>query len=149
MSEARKRLGRMYNDALAFAEQNPGCEYRLVSFAEDEVINKLAIFMNDKDYSKKVEDIYNCLKTIDALGTDFLSPANMNIRIEKSKEINQILQNSIDFMTGARNLGKLTGYIELEMDNPNDRPNISMLKLTERGKQFIQWGIKNEIISRS
>ena len=45
-------------------------------------------------------------------------------------------------MTGERNLGKLTGYVELEMDNPKDRPNINMLKLTERGKQFIQWGDK-------
>ena len=142
MSEARKRLGRMYNDALTFAEQNPGCEYRLVSFSEDEVINKLAIFMDDKDYSKKIEDIYNCLKTIDAVGTDFLSPANMNIRLEKSKKINQILQNSIDYMTGKRNLGILTGYVELEMFNPNEKPNISMLKLTERGKQFIEWGDK-------
>lgn len=142
MSEARKRLGRMYNDALTFAEQNPGCEYRLVSFAEDEVINKLAVFMNDKDYSKKVEDIYNCLKTIEAVGTDFLSAANMNVRLEKSKAIDQILQNSFDYMTGTRNLGKLTGYVELKMDNPNDSPKISMLRLTERGRQFIQWGDK-------
>ena len=142
MSEARKRLGRMYNDALTFAEQNPGCEYRLVSFPEEEVINKLAVFMDDKDYSKKIEDIYKCLKTIDAVGTDFLSPANMNIRLEKSKEINQILQNGIDYMTGKRNLGMLAGYAELEMTNPNEKPNISMLKLTERGKKFIEWGDK-------
>lgn len=142
MSEARKRLGRLYDDALTFAEQNPGCEYRLVAFSEEEVINKLAVFLDDKDYSKKIEDIYVCLKTIDAVGTDFLSPANMNIKLEKSKNINQILQNSVDYMTGKRNLGKLTGYVELEMDNPNDRPTISMLKLTERGKQFIEWGDK-------
>lgn len=142
LSEARKRLGRLHSDALEFAEHNPGCEYRLVSFSEEEVINKLAVFMDDKDYSKKIEDIYNCLKTIDAVGTDFLSPANMNIRLEKSKEINQILQNGIDYMTGKRNLGMLAGYAELEMTNPNEKPNISMLKLTERGKQFIEWGDK-------
>lgn len=142
LSEARKRLGRLHSDALEFAEQNPGCEYRLVAFSEEEVINKLAVFMDDKDYSKKIEDIYNCLKTIDAVGTDFLSPANMNMRLEKSKEINQILQNGIDYMTGKRNLGMLAGYVELEMTNPNEKPNISMLKLTERGKQFIEWGDK-------
>ncbi len=142
LSEARKRLGRLHGDALEFAEQNPGCEYRLVAFSEEEVISKLAVFMDDKDYSKKIEDIYNCLKTIDAVGTDFLSPANMNMRLEKSKEINQILQNGIDYMTGKRNLGILAGYAELEMTNPNEKPNISMLKLTERGKQFIEWGDK-------
>lgn len=142
ISEARKRLGRLHSDALEFAERNPGCEYRLVSFSEEEVINKLGVFMDDKDYSKKIEDIYNCLKTIDAVGTDFLSPANMNIRLEKSKVINQILQNGIDYMTRKRNLGMLAGYVELEMTNPNEKPNISMLKLTERGKQFIEWGDK-------
>lgn len=142
MYEATKRLGRMYSDALTFAEQNPGCEYRLASFSEEEIINKLAVFISDKDYSNKIEDIYNCLKTIEAVGTDFLSAANMNIRLEKSKEIDQILQNSYDYMTGTRNLGKLTGYVELEIGNSNDRPIISMLKLTERGKQFIQWGDK-------
>ena len=142
LSEVRKRLGRLHSDALEFAEQNPGCEYRLVAFSEEVVINKLAVFMDDKDYSKKIEDIYNCLKTIDAVGTDFLSSANMNMRLEKSKEINQILQNGIDYMTGKRNLGMLAGYAELEMTNPNEKPNISMLKLTERGKKFIEWGDK-------
>lgn len=142
LSEARKRLGRLHSDALDFAEQNPGCEYRLVAFSEEEVINKLAVFLDDKDFTKKTEDIYNCLKTIDAVGTDFLSPANMNIRLEKSKEINQILQNSIDYMTGKINLGMLAGYAELEMPNSNEKPNIGMLKLTERGKKFIEWGDK-------
>lgn len=142
LSEARKRLGRLHSDALEFAEQNPGCEYRLVSFSEEEVINKLEIFFAEKEYSKKIEDIYNCLKTIEAVGTDFLSASNMNIRLEKSKEIDQILQNSYDYMTGTRNLGKLTGYVELEIGNPNDSPKISMLKFTERGRQFIQWGDK-------
>ncbi len=146
LSEARKRLGRLHSDALEFAEQNPGCEYRLVSFSEEEVINKLEIFFDEKDYSKKIEDIYNCLKTIEAVGTDFLSAANMNIRLEKSKEIDQILQNSFDYMTGTRNLGMLAGYVELKMDNPNDIPKISMLKLTERGKQLIQWGNKKHNI---
>ena len=45
-------------------------------------------------------------------------------------------------MTGKRNLGMLAGYAELEMTNPNEKPNISMLKLTERGKKFIEWGDK-------
>ena len=97
--------------------------------------------LDRKSYANEIEDLYNSLKTIDALGTDFTSN-NMGIRIEKTKEINRILQNSLDFMTGERNLGKLAGYVELEMDNSNDKPNINMLKLTKRGQQFIQWGDK-------
>lgn len=142
LSEARSRLGRLHNDALEFAEQNPGCDYRLVSFDESDVINKLAILFDRKEYQREIEDLYNCLKTIEAVGTEFLSAANMNIRIEKGKDIDRILQGGLDYMTGERNFGKLTGYVELEMDNPKDRPNINMLKLTERGKQFIQWGDK-------
>ena len=79
---------------------------------------------------------------IDAVGTDFLSRANTDIRLKKSNEINYILQNSVDYMTGKINLGMLAGYAELEMTNPNEKPNIGMLKLTERGKKFIEWGDK-------
>ena len=43
-------------------------------------------------------------------------------------------------MANEYNLGKLSGYVELEMDNPNAKPNKSMLRLTERGKQLIRWG---------
>ncbi|WP_458459071.1 helix-turn-helix domain-containing protein [Pseudobutyrivibrio sp.] len=146
ISEARKRLGRLHSDALEFAEQNPGCEYRLISFDESEIIDKIAIYLDKKNYQNEIEDLYNCLKTIEAIGTDFLSAANMNIRLEKTNDINKILQSSIDYMTGERNLGKLTGYVELKIENSKDRPNISMLKLTERGKQLIQWGNKKHNI---
>lgn len=146
ISEARKRLGRLHIDALEFAEQNPGCDYRLIAFDESEIISKIAILIDRKNYNNEIEDLYNCLKTIDALGTDFLSRANTEMRIEKTKEINRILQNSLDLMTIERNFGKLSGYVELEMDNPNDKPTINMLKLTERGKQLIRWGDKKYII---
>jgi len=146
LSEARRRLGRLRADALEFAVNNPGCDYRLIAFDESEIISKLAILIDRKNYNNEIEDLYNCLKTIDALGTDFLSRANTEMRIEKTKEINRILQNSLDLMTRERNLGKLSGYVELEMDNPNDKPTINMLKLTERGKQLIQWGDKKHNI---
>lgn len=140
LSEARARLGRLRGDALEFAERNPGCDYRLVSFDEKDVIRKLGILFDIRDYQAEIDDLYNCLKTIEAVGTDPLSVKNAIVRSEKSREINRILQNGTGYMTNEYNLGKLSGYVELEMDNPNNKPNISMLRLTERGKQLIRWG---------
>lgn len=140
LSEVRGRLGRLRGDALEFAERNPGCDYRLVSFDEKEVIRKLGILFDIRDYQAEIDDLYNCLKTIEAQGTEPLSVANMSIRSEKTREINRILQNGAGYMANEYNLGKFSGYVELEMDNPNAKPNISMLRLTERGKQLIRWG---------
>lgn len=140
LSEARGRLGRLRGDALEFAERNPGCDYRLISFNEKEVICKLAILFNRRDYQAEIDDLYNCLKTIEAQGTEPLSVSNMSVRSEKTREINRILQNGAGYMANEYNLGKLSGYVELEMDNPNVKPNISVLRLTERGKQLIRWG---------
>ena len=140
LSEARGRLGRLRGDALEFAERNPGCDYRLISFNEKEVICKLAILFNRRDYQAEIDDLYNCLKTIEAQGTEPLSVSNMSVRSEKTREINRILQNGAGYMANEYNLGKLSGYVELEMDNPNVKPNISVLRFTERGKQLIRWG---------
>lgn len=140
LSEVRGRLGRLRGDALEFAERNPGCDYRLVSFDEKDVIRKLAILFDIRDYQAEIDDLYNCLKTIETQGTEPLSVANMSVRSEKTREINRILQNGAGYMANEYNLGKLSGYVELEMDNPNNKPNISMLRLTERGKQLIRWG---------
>ncbi len=140
LSEVRGRLGRLRGDALEFAERNPGCDYRLISFDEKDVIRKLAILFDRRDYQAEIDDLYNCLKTIEAQGTEPLSVANMSVRSEKTREINRIFQNGAGYMANEYNLGKLSGYVELEMDNPNAKPNISMLRLTERGKQLIRWG---------
>lgn len=140
LSEVRGRLGRLRGDALEFAERNPGCDYRLVSFDEKDVIRKLAILFDIRDYQAEIDDLYNCLKTIEAQGTEPLSVANMSVRSEKTREINKILQNGVGYMAKEYNLGKLTGYVELEMDDTNEKPNISMLRITERGKQLIRWG---------
>lgn len=140
LSEVRGRLGRLRGDALEFAEKNPGCDYRLGDFDETMVINKLGILLNRKEYQTEIEDLYNCLKTIEAVGTDPLSVKNVIVRSEKSREINRILQSGVGYMVKEYNLGKLTDYVELEMDDPNEKPNISMLRITERGKQLIRWG---------
>lgn len=140
LSEARARLGRLRGDALEFAERNPGCDYRLVSFDEKDVIRKLGILFDIRDYQAEIDDLYNCLKTIEAKGTELLSVTNMSVRSEKTREINRILQSGVGYMIKEYNLGKLAGYVELEMDDLNEKPNIRMLKLTERGKQLILWG---------
>ncbi len=140
LSEVRGRLGRLRGDALEFAERNPGCDYRLISFDEKEVICKLAILFNRRDYQAEIDDLYNCLKTIEAVGTDPLSVKNVIVSSEKSREINRILQSGVVYMAKEYNLGKLTGYVKLEMDDLNEKPNISMLRITDRGKQLIRWG---------
>lgn len=139
ISDARKRLGGLYSEALAFAEENPGCDFRLVSFERALIINKIALFLGNTNCLKEWKDLYDSLKTIEAVGTEILSPANLRIRMEKGQEIERLLSNCVDRMTGEVNLGKLEGYVELEVNNVLQPLNISMLRLTERGEQLIQW----------
>lgn len=139
ISDARNRLGGLYSEALAFAEENPGCDFRLVSFDRALIINKIALFLGNTNCLKEWKDLYDSLKTIEAVGTEILSPANLRIRMEKGQEIERLLSNCVDRMTGEVNLGKLEGYVELEVNNVLQPLNISMLRLTERGEQLIQW----------
>lgn len=140
VSDVRKRLGSLYVDALEFAENNPGCDYRLASLDKTVIVDRIAKYLNKDNYQNKVDDLYDYLKTIEAVDKDFSGIKNLNVRLEKTANINKVLQNNYNRTTGECNLGSLTGYVELEMENPQDVPNISNLKLTERGKQYIQWG---------
>lgn len=148
MADARNRLGGLYRDALEFAEENPGKEFRLISLDEAVIVDMIAKFKNNNSYKQEVINLYNMLKTIESNGKVSTSINNLEMRMEKGREINRILQTSRDYMTGERNLGCLTGYVEFK-DDEQDKNNISCLKLTERGMHLINWfddinGVKNE-----
>ena len=138
IADAQERLGSMYYDALEYAEKNPGCEYCLSAFDETVIIDKIGAFLGKTDFKKEIYDIYECLKTIDAFGTQFFSITNMQVRADREKEIKGILYQYAN-MIGDRNLGRLTGYVEIISANQNGVPGIENLRLTDRGKQLIQW----------
>ena len=81
------------------------------------------------------------MKTVEFIGIPY-NAANMKIRMEREGELNQLLQSNC--MSGERRLGRYEGYIYLEEDNSQEKPTAQMLRLTERGKQMIQWIEENE-----
>ena len=140
ISEARNRLGSLYKDALEFAEQNPGCEYRLVSFDKSEIINRIYDFLGNRDYKNVLLDLYYSLKTIEAVSNDSFSHSSAEIMVKASKKINSILRDCYGrYWNEEKNLGYLTGYVELNDNGLQGIPTIKNLTFTERGKQFLQW----------
>ncbi len=140
IKDARNRLKGLYIDALEFAEKNPGCEYRLSSLDKAVIVDRIGKYLSKNNFQNEVDDLYDYLKTIEAVKKDYSGITNLNVRLEKTTNINRVLQHNYNRATGECNLDRLTGYVELEMENPQEVPNISKLKLTERGKQYIQWG---------
>ncbi len=138
IADAQNRLGDLYYEALEYAEKKPGYEYRLSAFDETVIIEKIGAFLRKSDYKKEIYDIYECLKTIEAFGSPFLSPTNMQVRANREKEIRGIINGYVN-MNGERNLGHLTGYVEIDSTNQKSTLGIGSLRLTNRGKQLIQW----------
>lgn len=138
IADAQDRLGSLYYDALEYAEKNPGCEYRLSAFDETMIIEKIGAFLRKTDFKKEIYNIYECLKTIEAFGTPILSRSNLQARVDREKEINGILYRYANMM-GERNLGHLTGFVEIDSTNQKSALGIGNLRLTNRGKQLIQW----------
>ncbi len=138
--DARDRLKGLHEDALEFAEKNPGCEYRLSSLDKAVIVDRIGKYLGKNNYKNEVDELYDYLKTIEFVGKDITGMNNLKVRMEKTTNINRVLQHNYNRATGECNLDRLTGYVELEMENPQEVPNISKLKLTERGKKFIQWG---------
>lgn len=130
--DSRERLGSLYTDALEYAEKNPGCEYRLVSFDKQIVLDKIGIFTGITKES--IKEIYDCLKTIELAGSS--SNVNTLLRINKAQEIISIVNNYI--FNGQVSYGKLDGYIELNSSSTNERINLTMINITDRGLELIK-----------
>ncbi len=140
LSDARRRLDRLYEDALSFAESNPGCEYRLVSFDKSEVIAKIYEFLGQSDYKTNLIDLYNSLKTIENVLADSFPKSKAFDMINYSNKINRIIRDChYGKWNEEKSLGYLSGYVELNEDNLEGVPNIKNLSFTKRGKQFIKW----------
>lgn len=140
LSDVKLRLGNLRTDALEYAEKNPGFDYKLPAFDSNQIIDKIGLFIGQKDLGKEIEYIYDTLKTIEFIGTPY-NASNMKIRMVREGELNQLLKNN--YMMGDRRFGRYEGYIYLEEYNSREKPTAQMLRLTERGKQLIQWVEKN------
>lgn len=139
IKDARERLKGLYIDALEFAEKNPGCEYRLSSLDKAVIVDRIGNYLGKNNYQNEVDELYDYLKTIEFVGKDF-NVNNLNVRLEKTTIINRVIQTNYNRTTGECNLAQLTGYVEFKLENPQEVPTIKNLKLTELGKEYIQWG---------
>lgn len=143
MNDAKERLGKLKEDAINYAEENPGCEYRLVSMEKEKIIDKLGKLIGYNDLKKQIINIYNLIKAIDVCEEPYGKGGNTFARLNNSQEINKILQNSSQILSEKRNFGVLDGYILLK-DDSLEKPNISNVELTERGKLLIEMVESNE-----
>ncbi|MBE6015875.1 MAG: helix-turn-helix transcriptional regulator [Lachnospiraceae bacterium] len=148
LHDAGKRLGALRLDAIEFAEQNPGCEYRLTSIEKEKIIDKLGILFRITNYQKQIKEIYDLLKTIESSVDMPHSPKHMGTIMQLTRRVNALLQNSHDRISGKRNFGVLEGYISLK-DDSQENPNLSMVELTERGRMLIEMVEGNEYINRN
>lgn len=137
IADAQNRLGDLYYETLEYAEENPGCEYRLASLDEAVVIEKIGKLLKRSNIKEQIMDIYDHLKVIEAVGTN-VTGNNFQTMMRLSTQINAQLKN-VNPSTGKRDLGLLEGYASLEIDNPRAEANIGMLRWTERGKQLVEW----------
>lgn len=140
LSDARSRLDRLYEDALTFAVNNPGCEYRLVSLDKSEIIVKIYEFLGQSEYKKNLIDLYNSLKLIENVLADSFSTSKTLDMLNYSDKINRIVRDyHYSKWNEEKSLGYLSGYVEFNADNLQGVPNIKNLIITKRGKQFIKW----------
>jgi len=148
MHEARLRLGRLVEDAINFAKENPGCDYRLVSMEKETIIYKLGIFVGNKKLREKINELYGLLKTIDSVGTSFHNYKNFETRMNKTREITVILNQYYRNMSENRSFDKLEGYIRSKDESPT-KIDLSIVELTERGKLLIDMVESNEYSIRN
>lgn len=144
ISDTRSRLGGLYSEALVYAAENPGYDYRLASFDKTQIINKIGIFLGkntsggSKDYSEKIEELYRDLAGIGE--TEFIYSIDGKLQ---NKDIVRKVSKSVHYNTEyeppKQSLGRYEGYIEIESREKYTKESVEILKLTERGKQLIRW----------
>lgn len=143
MADVHNRLGKLYEDAIFFAEKNPGVEYRLSSLGVDLIVEKIGMFIGNESLMENVRELYNSLKAIENTDTN-QKVRNAGFVMNNIKELNYILKRYEESSFDKSTLGRYEGYIELEKDMPGERLTVSMLKLTERGKELIKWFEENK-----
>lgn len=143
MNDAKSRLGRLKEDAIKYAMENPGCEYRLISMEKEKIIEKIGIFSEKKEFRNDLRELYNMLKTIVSVEAPITGIKNLEVRMNKSKEILNIIGYYLRDTSDNRNFGKMEGYIKLK-DESRVNPDLRNVELTERGKLLIEMVESNE-----
>jgi len=137
INEAWGRLAGLHDDALDYAEENPGIDYRLSAIEKHQIIDKIGLLLGDKEYGRKMYELALALKLLDK--PDSLSVNGVFARGDIINEVVTIVQNSYRQPIEARNYGRFDGFIEVE-GLPTERKNIvEHIRLTERGKQLVEW----------
>lgn len=153
MNDAKKRLGKLREDAIKYAVENPGCEYRLVSFDKEKLLDMIGVLIDKKGLRSELKKLYDHLKTIELVGAQVTNIKNLEARMNKSKEILRMLDYYLRDRAENRSLGILEGYVRV-IDESQVKPDLNNVELTERGKQIIElvesdeYSIKNAVYDR-
>lgn len=150
INDVTKRLGSLKSDALKYALENPGCDYRLIAFDKKQIIEKIGILFEknkdilrgEDDYSQKIEKLYKDLRAIGANGMVY----SINGKIKNKEILHNILQipsiKQVRYSYEEESVERRaqdTGYITIEKHENDLKEYLEVIMLTERGKQLIKW----------